>query len=89
MKHDFYESAKPRYQKILDLYPETPSAAEAKTKLDRANARIEKEGPEGGSHLQIMEAQTGHASEPSQRMRSQTRKFRTCCRVGILGGQSL
>ena len=48
MKHNFYESAKPRYQKIIDLYPETPAAAEAKPKIELANQRIEKEGPQKG-----------------------------------------
>jgi outer membrane protein assembly factor BamD len=48
MKHEFYESAKPRYQKVLDLYPESPAATEAKAQLDRANERIEKEGPQKG-----------------------------------------
>lgn len=33
-KRDFHESAKPRYQKILQLYPETVSAKEAREKLE-------------------------------------------------------
>jgi outer membrane protein assembly factor BamD len=37
-KRDFYDSAKPRYKKILDTYPETAAANEAREKL----ARIEK-----------------------------------------------
>jgi outer membrane protein assembly factor BamD len=32
-KRDFYDSAKPRYKKILDLYPETAAAKEAKEKI--------------------------------------------------------
>jgi outer membrane protein assembly factor BamD len=32
-KRDVYHSAKPRYQKIVDLYPETKAAEEAKSKL--------------------------------------------------------
>jgi outer membrane protein assembly factor BamD len=41
-KRDFFVSAKPRYQKILNLYPETAAAAEAKQKIariDEAQAR--------------------------------------------------
>ncbi|MDR3605897.1 MAG: outer membrane protein assembly factor BamD [Oligoflexia bacterium] len=48
LKHNFYESAKPRYQKILDVYPDTPAAAKAQEKLAVCNTRIEKEGPQKG-----------------------------------------
>jgi outer membrane protein assembly factor BamD len=34
-KRDFFDSAKPRYQKILNLYPETAAAVDAKQKLAR------------------------------------------------------
>ena len=34
-KRDFYESAKPRYEKVIALYPETAAAKTAKDKLDR------------------------------------------------------
>jgi outer membrane protein assembly factor BamD len=32
-KRDFYDSAKPRFERVIALYPETPAAAEAKDKL--------------------------------------------------------
>lgn len=32
-KRDFYDSAKPRFERIIALYPETPAATEAKDKL--------------------------------------------------------
>lgn len=41
-KRDFYESAKPRYRKILDLYPDTPSASDARDKLARIDKIEEK-----------------------------------------------
>ena len=34
-KRDFYDSAKTRYQKILDVYPETPAATRAKDQLSK------------------------------------------------------
>jgi outer membrane protein assembly factor BamD len=34
-KRDFYDSAKPRFQRVLSLYPETPAAEEAKEKLGK------------------------------------------------------
>jgi outer membrane protein assembly factor BamD len=34
-KRDYYESAKPRYQRLIELYPETPAATEAKEKLEK------------------------------------------------------
>lgn len=45
-KRDFYDSAKPRYKKVLELYPETPSATKAQDKL----AEIEKRKPPGDSN---------------------------------------
>jgi outer membrane protein assembly factor BamD len=48
LKHNFYESAKPRFQKVIDIYPETTAAAEAQKKMAIVNARIEKEGPQKG-----------------------------------------
>jgi outer membrane protein assembly factor BamD len=33
-KRDFYQSAEPRYRKIVELYPDTPSAKDAQEKLD-------------------------------------------------------
>lgn len=41
-KRDFYESSKGRYQKILDLYPETPAATEARSKLDKVDEYLSK-----------------------------------------------
>jgi outer membrane protein assembly factor BamD len=41
-KRDFYESAKARYQKILDVYPDTDTAHQAKAKLDKTNEQIDK-----------------------------------------------
>jgi outer membrane protein assembly factor BamD len=38
-KRDQYDSAKPRFQKILDLYSDTASANEAKEKLARISSR--------------------------------------------------
>ncbi len=32
-KRDFYDSAKPRFERVISLYPETPAASEAKEKL--------------------------------------------------------
>jgi outer membrane protein assembly factor BamD len=32
-RRDFYDSAKPRYKKIIDLYPETEAAKEARSKI--------------------------------------------------------
>jgi outer membrane assembly lipoprotein YfiO len=34
-KRDFYDSAKPRFERVVALYPETPAAAEAKQKLEK------------------------------------------------------
>jgi outer membrane protein assembly factor BamD len=34
-KRDFYDSAKGRYKKLIDLYPETDAAKEAQTKLTK------------------------------------------------------
>lgn len=42
-KRDYYESAKPRFEKILEMYPETEPAKEAKTKLERTLKFIEDE----------------------------------------------
>lgn len=41
-KRDFYESAKGRYQKILDLYPETEAATEARAKLAKVEENLSK-----------------------------------------------
>ena len=38
-KRNFSDSARPRFQKILDMYPETPAAVEAKDKLARIGAK--------------------------------------------------
>jgi outer membrane protein assembly factor BamD len=40
-KRDVYQSARPRFQKIVDLYPETQAAAEAKTKLAKLPQQAE------------------------------------------------
>jgi outer membrane protein assembly factor BamD len=48
LKHSFYESARPRFQKVIDLYPETQAAVEARDKLSVTIARYEKEGPQKG-----------------------------------------
>jgi outer membrane protein assembly factor BamD len=45
-KRDFFISAKPRFQKIMDLYPETDSAKIAQGKL----ARLESEEKENEKH---------------------------------------
>lgn len=42
-KHDYYESARPRYKKILQLYPETGAAETAKEKLARIDQIIKQE----------------------------------------------
>jgi outer membrane protein assembly factor BamD len=34
-KRDFYDSAKPRFQRVISLYPETPAAKEAQEKLGK------------------------------------------------------
>jgi outer membrane protein assembly factor BamD len=44
-KRDFYESAKARYQKIIDIYPDTDIAVNAKQKLDKTNEQIDKNKP--------------------------------------------
>ncbi len=54
-KRDYYDSAKPRYKKILDLYPDTSTAEEAKEKLARIESRAQAEGlsengPSDGQH---------------------------------------
>lgn len=41
-KRDFYASAKPRYAKIIELYPETTAAATAKTKLAKVDEVLRK-----------------------------------------------
>lgn len=46
--HNFYESARPRFQKVIDMYPETQAAVEARDKLAVAMSRYEKEGPQKG-----------------------------------------
>jgi outer membrane protein assembly factor BamD len=40
LKRDFYDSAKPRYKKIIDLYPETDAAKNAEKKLAEIDAVI-------------------------------------------------
>jgi outer membrane protein assembly factor BamD len=37
-KRDFYDSAKPRYKKVIDLYPETDAAKKAQTKLTKIDS---------------------------------------------------
>ncbi len=44
-KRDFYESAKPRFQKVIALYPETEAANEAKAKIAKID-KILTENPE-------------------------------------------
>lgn len=34
-RRDLYDSAEPRYQKVLELYPDTPAAATAREKLEK------------------------------------------------------
>jgi outer membrane protein assembly factor BamD len=34
-KRDFYDSAKPRFQRVVAVYPETPAAKEAQEKLEK------------------------------------------------------
>lgn len=46
-KRDFYESAKPRYEKILELYSDTPSSSEAQYKLTKSNEKIAEEKAKG------------------------------------------
>lgn len=41
-KRDFYDSAKGRYQKILNLYPETEAATEARSKLAKIDDYLSK-----------------------------------------------
>ena len=36
-KREFYESAKPRFQKVVDLYPEVAAAQEAREKIAKIN----------------------------------------------------
>lgn len=38
-RRDFYDSAKPRYQKVIDLYPDTPAAKTAQEKLEKLEAQ--------------------------------------------------
>lgn len=40
-KREVYDSAKPRYKKIVELYPETPSAKTAKEKLEQLDKKAE------------------------------------------------
>lgn len=40
-KRDFYDSAKPRYQKILNLYPETDAAKQAQEKLAKIDEKAQ------------------------------------------------
>ena len=40
-KRDFYDSAKPRYQKILNLYPETEAAKQAQEKLAKIDEKAQ------------------------------------------------
>jgi outer membrane protein assembly factor BamD len=42
-KRDFYASAQPRYQKVIDLYPDTEAAKEAKTKLEKTVEQLKKQ----------------------------------------------
>lgn len=44
-KRDFYDSAKPRYQKVIDLYPETDAAKSAQDKLAQIDNRAKREEP--------------------------------------------
>lgn len=45
-KHDYYESAKPRYKKVIDLYPETEAARKAQEKLPLIESKVTTEGSE-------------------------------------------
>ncbi len=52
-KREFYDSAKGRYQKIIELYPASQSAGQAKSKLDLAEkylSEAKKEGKNGQSN---------------------------------------
>jgi outer membrane protein assembly factor BamD len=44
-KRDFFDAARPRYQKVIDTFPETPAAAEAKEKLARIGKLQKPEPP--------------------------------------------
>ncbi|MGK5090159.1 outer membrane protein assembly factor BamD [Bdellovibrionota bacterium FG-2] len=39
LKRDFLDSARPRFKKIIDLYPETPAATEAKAKIAKIDSK--------------------------------------------------
>ena len=49
---DFYDSAKPRYKKIIELYPETPAAKTAEERLAKidSQAQTEEQSKDGRPH---------------------------------------
>jgi outer membrane protein assembly factor BamD len=51
-KRDFYDSAKPRYEKVIELYPETDAAKTAQSQIARIET-IKKNDPHAGANVNV------------------------------------
>lgn len=60
-KRGFYDSAKPRYKKVLELYPDTQGAKKAEAKLDEIAKRA-KPGDSDGTQQNANQAESGSSN---------------------------